>query len=374
MPTNRFPFIILLIAALISPLGAAARKKKKPAYKIESLTLPTTFVSSVKPVPAATDGYMTQFAAMATDSLMLPALRHAIDNSWAGVTRYTPESYLAELREIALAYPEITSLLTIGTTVENRPIATLRLGSGPHTLYVMASLHGREWLGTTHVMKSIEHLLRGYNAGVEYEGFDCRQILDSCTIYISPMFNPDGVDISQRGAEGRDADFRQIPVAKTKVGYPSWKANGRGVDLNRNFSSGWNNNTSSPQSPNSEQYKGPAPESEPETRAFISFTDSIRPEAVVSFHTQGEILYMSQPDSRARRICSAVADVTGYEPQPIGKAYGSMQDDVDTRLGCIYINVELCPSIGPTPYPHNLFFKRVWSRAAAVIPTVAAGL
>lgn len=358
--------------SLIVPADAAARKKeKRQPFKIESLTLPTT-VTTVSAIEVADN--MSRLVEMASDSLFRPALRSAITSSWAGVTRYTPETYLTELREIALAYPEIASLDTIGYSVEGRPIATLRLGSGPHTLYVMGSLHGREWLSTTQVMKSIEHIARGWATGADYEGADVAEMLDSCTIFFSPMFNPDGVDISQRGAAGRDTDFRAIPITKTKVGYPSWKANARGVDLNRNFTNGWSDNNTSPKSPRSEQFKGYTPESEPETKAFIAFTDSIRPEAIVSFHTQGEILYMSRPDARARRICADVARSTGYEPQPIDPPYGSMQDDVDSRLGCLYINVELCPPIGPTPYPHNLFFKRVWPRAAAVVPIVAAGL
>lgn len=356
----------------MTPADAAARKKgRKQPFKIESLTLPTT-VTTIS-VNEVTDN-MSMLADMASDSILRHAPRSAVASSWAGVTRYTPDTYLTELCEIALAYPEIASLDTIGFSVEGRPIATLRIGSGPHILYVMGALHGREWLSTTQVMKSIEHIVRGWNFATDYEGADVAQMLDSCTIFFSPMFNPDGVDISQRGATGRDNNFRSIPITKTKVGYPSWKANARGVDLNRNFANGWSDNTTSPKAPRSEQFKGYSPESEPETAAFIEFTDSIRPEAIVSFHTQGEILYMSQPDKRARRICADVARSTGYEPQPIDPPYGSMQDDVDSRLGCLYINVELCPPIGPTPYPHNLFFKRVWSRAAAVVPIVATGL
>ncbi|MDE7135999.1 MAG: hypothetical protein K2N91_05155, partial [Muribaculaceae bacterium] len=215
--------ISLIVLSLLAPTDATARNKgKKQLFKIESLTLPTT-ITTVSATDAADQ--MSLLADMVSDSILCRALRSAVTSSWAGVTRYTPTTYLAELREIALSFPEIASLDTIGFSVEGRPIATLRLGSGPHTLYVMGALHGREWLSTTQVMKSIEHIARGWNCATEYEGFNVAQMLDSCTIYFSPMFNPDGVDISQRGAAGRDSLFRSIPITKSKVGYPSWKAN-----------------------------------------------------------------------------------------------------------------------------------------------------
>ena len=45
-----------------------------------------------------------------------------------------------------------------------------------------------------------------------------------------------------------------------------WKANARGVDLNRNFDIGWASYIGAP-APYGEGYKGPSPASEPETQA-----------------------------------------------------------------------------------------------------------
>ena len=353
-------------------MEAAKRKKGSKRIKIESLTLPTVFTASHSEPQA--EAWLTASSDAITDSITRATLRRQIRGRWANVSRYTPATYLQELRDYAMLYPELLRLDTIGRSHEGRPLAMLTMGSGPHPVYVLGAIHAREWLTTTHVMKTIEHLVGAHESGDRMGDFDVREMLDSCTIYFTPMINPDGVDIAQRGAAGRPAEFLSIPVAKSKVGYPSWKANGRGVDLNRNFAPGWENNNTSPDGPCSEQYKGEAPESEPETRAMIALMDSVKPEAIVSFHTQGEVLYMSQPDARARRIANAVEEYTGFVPQPIDPPYGSMQDDVDRRLGCLYVNVELCPAIGPFPYPDKLFFQRVWPRADMVVPIVAAGL
>lgn len=297
-----------------------------------------------------------------------------LQKKWANVTTYSPELMMEELKGYAEAYPSIISLENLGNSAEGRPITMVTMGNGPHKIFALGAIHAREYLTTTMLMKDIEKMAEAAATSTSFGEYDIRMLLDSCTYHIIPMINPDGVDISQRGVARRDAAFRNIRLYSGggRQGYKSWKSNANGVDLNRNFSHGWANNTKSPGHPMSEEYKGPRPESEPETRILIDILDELMPEAILSYHTQGEILYISDPLAIHKRLGKEISRLTGYQRRPAGRPYGSMQDHVDKELGTFYCCVELCPHIGPYPYPESKFFDRVWSRARYVLPLTGA--
>jgi protein MpaA len=77
----------------------------------------------------------------------------------------------------------------------------------------------------------------------------------SADIYMVPNLNPDGAAVGSR-------------------------LNGHGVDLNRNFPSGWK----AREAPGDPQYPGPRPFSEPETRLAARIIRTLRPAATVWFH------------------------------------------------------------------------------------------
>jgi len=96
-----------------------------------------------------------------------------------------------------------------------------------------------------------------------------------------------------------------------------WKANGRGVDLNVNFAADWGKGVSNLTYAGAENYIGEYPFSEPETKALRAFTERIRPDYTVSYHTKGEEIYWYyyQPMSvccRDKKLALALARSTGY--------------------------------------------------------------
>jgi murein peptide amidase A len=82
------------------------------------------------------------------------------------------------------------------------------------------------------------------------------------------------------GCPDPDSDIYVVPNLDPDGSTAASRLNGRGVDLNRNFPSGWRR-IGRPFSP---QYAGPRPFSEPETRAAAGVIRGLRPAATIWFH------------------------------------------------------------------------------------------
>ena len=312
--------------------------------------------------------------------LILLLLMGMCEDSWAmepkGVVEpdsvYSYADMMRDLRQLAGRYGTVIDVATAGYSVEGRVIPVVKLGTGPHKVFVGASFHAREYITTNFIMYFIERYAAAYCEGSAVGGFDARRILDGVTFHIFPMINPDGVEVVQRGFPASAHAGELMAMWPRDCGFPvhrSWKANARGVDINRNFDYGWGRKQDHGV-PASSGYNGPRPLSEPEAIAVARYTTEMQPEAVVALHTQGQVLYMSTPDAAAERMAERIARHTGFEPQPIEEPYGSFQDFVDHHFGVFYACVELCPYIGPRPYDESLF-PEVWESAQFVLPIVA---
>ena len=70
-----------------------------------------------------------------------------------------------------------------------------------------------------------------------------------------------------------------------------WKANGNGVDLNRNFDALWDVYQDPAGHPSADHYKGTEPGCEAESAALISLTREQQFSRTISYHTQGGVIY-----------------------------------------------------------------------------------
>ena len=86
-------------------------------------------------------------------------------------------------------------------------------------------------------------------------------ILDEVSIWFIPMLNPDGVTIQQN-------ELTQFPNKHVKrllsmndevENFERWKANGMGLDLNRQYPAGWKRLNNQPNSPYYQFYRGKKP-------------------------------------------------------------------------------------------------------------------
>lgn len=91
-------------------------------------------------------------------------------------------------------YPFI-NVQTVGTSVLNKNIYVIKLGNGTKNVFYSASIHANEWITSTLLMKFVEDYCIAYVNNTNLYSYSIRELFNSCSIYIMPMVNPDGVDL-----------------------------------------------------------------------------------------------------------------------------------------------------------------------------------
>lgn len=244
-----------------------------------------------------------------------------------------------DIQKLFERYPNmVTSRVSIGNTMWNEQIPAVCIGNynAGKALLIDGGIHGREYMSTLLIMEQMEYLLENQNT--MYGGRTIGSMLNECCIWFVPMINPDGVRISQTGLNGLSdtQKSRLISMNDGSTYFDRWKANGFGVDLNRNFESGWVRQGS----PSSEQYSGTSANSESETQAMVSFVRRhTNIKASINYHTTGNCIYWhygqtGQTKSRDKAIAQKLSGITGYylrDENYTGKGGGFMDWMIDSR-------------------------------------------
>ena len=257
---------------------------------------------------------------------------------------YSYERLLADVQTLEEAWPDVVTTDSIGVSALGRKIPVLRIGDPDARYHVLlqGAIHGREhltaWLLMAVADYWLDHGILGYG--------------DVC-YHIIPMVNPDGVVISQTGAlNGAQMEIYRNDTAMgcTSAGegeYASrWKANGLGVDINRNFPAGWDS-IDDRTGPSSQQYRGEKPFSAPEAAALRDYTLRYSFDATVSYHATGSLIYYSYGDqepvnSGSKSLAKAVREVTGYDlAESNGVDGAGYKDWVIEELGIPSLTIEV---------------------------------
>ena len=228
---------------------------------------------------------------------------------------YSYEQMLSDMNSLKNQYPDIVSVASIGTSELGRDIPVIRIGdlNARYHVLLQGAIHGREhltaWLLMAMADYWLDHGILGYG--------------DVCW-HIIPMSNPDGVIISQTGTLNNDQ--HQIYLSDKEKGYTSktesdyafyWKANGKGIDINRNFPAGWDS-IGDRTAPSAQLYKGSKPFSAAEAAALRDYTLKYAFDATISYHATGSLIYWSYGDkepvnSESESLAMAVREVSGYD-------------------------------------------------------------
>jgi hypothetical protein len=140
------------------------------------------------------------------------------------------------------------------------------------------------------------------------------------------------IQFSEQDAElallRHSVDFEIIPVA-VPASYGTARRNANGVDVNRNFDIEWEEGSDDP---NSLMYRGPAPESEPETRLLLGVVSDPDVTHVIDAHAHGQTDALWWYGA-ATRADMAAAAISGERMTAIAyQQYGF----IDNRSICFY--------------------------------------
>ncbi|MBN1948846.1 MAG: hypothetical protein JW784_03810 [Candidatus Cloacimonetes bacterium] len=225
----------------------------------------------------------------------------------------------SELETLTAAYPEITSLFSLGPSVCNSYYQTgygnyqnyqhevwcLKVSDNPEinedepNIYFAAAIHAREPISLEVNMYILNHLLANYNSDEDIAFW-----IDNTQIWFIPLMNPDG---HKMVIDGTFTDHRKNLRDNNGNGLPNTN-HIDGVDLNRNYGYVWGNNNAS-STPSSSTYHGPYAWSELETIYARDLIYSHKFMGGVTYHSSGQwVLY---PLGHLPNVCSLDHQVMG---------------------------------------------------------------
>ena len=203
--------------------------------------------------------------------------------TYMGFYRYN--EMLAELDDMFAQYPNLISQKSpISTieTIEGRPIYHVKISDNPtveeaepEVLYT-AIHHAREPLSMSETIFFMWYLLENYGTNPEVTF-----LVDHTEMYFVPCINVDGYLFNETDEPNGGGMHRKN---RRNVGTTN-----KGVDLNRNYSYGWNT-TGVSANTNNDTYPGTAAFSEPETQAMKWLNENHNFISTFNAHTYGNTL------------------------------------------------------------------------------------
>ena len=229
---------------------------------------------------------------------------------------YTFEVCINDLATLFKSFPFLKRE-TIGRSVLGKPLYAVKFGKGAKKIIITAAHHGCEWITSMLLMSLLRDACVAFSSGDE-------SLWNKNTFYFIPMVNPDGVNLSVYGDTHnlpQNIKNRLYKILSDGNFKDIWQANIRGIDLNHNYDASFALGKEIQLregiiAPAPTKYSGEYPESEPETKAIVSFTKKISPDIVIAYHSQGEEIfykYQGMCAPNAENLAKKLSDVTGYD-------------------------------------------------------------
>ena len=230
------------------------------------------------------------------------------DNTWQALLKhmsvpttipYTYDILILNIQSFMIKY-NFLSFGTIGESVMDKDIPYIKFGNGPKQLLCIAGTHANEWICCPLLMKFVEEYAIAYARGGKVFDRFAKDIFNTATIYIIPMLNPDGVDLNLQFP----AMWEQAKKIKFSQGYTTYAPR----DFVGNF-----------------------PLETPEAVALYDFTMEHTFELMLTYHSQGEVIYWKFLDynpPNAFEIGKTFESLSGYPLQdtPYNSSFAGFKD------------------------------------------------
>ncbi len=296
----------------------------------------------------------------------------------------TSESCYQMVLDLVSKYPILRSEI-LATTVFQRPIPTLVIGSGKRKVLYTASHHANEWITSLILLKFCEDFAQAITEKTTIFGVDAEKLAEEATLYLVPMVDPDGVDLVVGAIAQGDIQFelaRRIAEDYPEIPFPSgWKANLLGVDLNLQYPAGWLQAreikfSQGYTTPAPRDYVGRAPLNQVETKALAEYTEFLDPDLVLAFHSQGKEIYWQFEDvfvAGARELAEEFARVSGYtvSDTPYNSAFAGYKDWFIKFFRRPGFTIEVGQGENPLPLSQ---FPEIYQDNLGILVTATMGL
>ena len=297
---------------------------------------------------------------------------------------YTTNDLYQLSEKLVERYSDILQMNVIGKSADGKPIYVVRMTDNIKNykeedyvdkmhLLVDAGLHSRETYNSFVVLKTIEDYAKDYYNNSTLTDIDVINLLENNVIHFIVTCNPDGYDLTKFGLDTiQNKSVKDYLINNiSDKNYSSFKANLKGVDLNRNFEDIYYNTISNKwinqwnvnyvplvsNRPSSQFYAGSSASSEIETQALSKYYLKYDFRAYLSYHSQGRVIYYYQGhqskeyNNLGRDYSKIVKNITDYIIMPddgiIGYGYASYFAANNTLKP--FITVETAVVTLPTP-------------------------
>ena len=270
--------------------------------------------------------------------------------------------FTTELRALADANPSLVREVTIGTSLEGRPIQgveiaqdVLRSDDGRPVYLNFGAHHAREWPSAEMPMEFARDLVARFNGGENR----IEDLLADVRVVIVPVVNVDGFIASRSfGFNPLTDDNPNATLTQALAGSGAYRrkncrpANAAdalvpctqrtsGVDLNRNYGYYWGGSGSS-SDPTSQGFRGPSPFSEPEADAVHDYSASVHPTVFITNHTFtddgkwlrqpgfDDVIAVTEDETAMKSLGDSMAMATGWTSElgydTLGDITGATED------------------------------------------------
>ena len=227
-----------------------------------------------------------------------------------------------------------TKYFVYGKSELGEDLVAFELGEGDRTILVQGSIHAREYINSFLLISIIKYL---------------KNFILNGRVIIIPLSNPDGVRICLEGADFIENKEKRELVKNilSNSNQKLYKANANGVDLNVNFDAKWGEGASNTKdSPSSENYIGPYPNSESEVKALIDLTIKESPFLTLSYHSKGNVVYYGFEGQKEntllyqKKYLDVIVSTTNYTPIYTRNSTGGYKDYCLYVLGILSFTIE----------------------------------